>query len=115
MTKKTDGKVLALEDVVRENEWHLLDEYGNDSPGYNIPCRFCGWLSIEHELPEVTEKEMGERKKGFRIPLAVCAGLTGYAPINVREWERERRADREESGEKARARYATDRARNRVI
>lgn len=88
---------------ITKQEDDLLNEFGNSSPGYDIPCRFCGWKSVYHDEEasqkfEPEEKQKHEpgsdvRRKGFRTTLQNCANNIQYVPKNIGWWRRENRAD----------------------
>ena len=115
MTKKASMEDLTWKEIVRKNELHLLDIFSNTSPGYGIPCRFCGWNSAYHDDPNNFQEDQQVAKKGFRISLMKCSQDVGYAPKNVREWEREDREDKRESEKEKerRTNYEMDRGRVR--
>ncbi len=89
--------------LITKREDELLFRFGNISRGYSIPCRFCGGLSADHDFEDQRSLDKKERKivveggdvqqKGYRTTLHNCANNIGYAPRNVRQWERAEIAD----------------------
>lgn len=95
MANKRVIKIGSVRITTHEDE--LREEFGNLSRGHNVPCRFCGWLSVDHDAPdEEALKDGKKRKNTFRTTLDHCTKKIGYVPKNVREWRtRERDYQRE--------------------
>ncbi len=70
----------------------LYYERGNYPRGHDIPCKYCGFKSAEHQCDEVEKTDVVQ--KGFKISLRTCAEEEGgYEPKDKKTWRAREKTD----------------------